>query len=319
MDRMNLWRGACAALALAAGLVAAPAGAQVQYIHTDALGSVVAVTDANRNVIERREFAPYGDQLNAPAADRGPGYTGHVEDGLTGLTYMQQRYYDPSIGRFLSVDPVGPLSDPVNHFGRYHYAANNPYRYTDPDGRYFESAIEIASIGVGAYSLKQNIAAGNTGAAVLDGVGIALDAVMLAIPIAPGGVGLGIKAARAADSVGETASAASKGADFIVTSDGVAVHASQSQMEASLQGAGMAATELVDDAGAAVGRSYDLPNGVTARAMEPSGIAPRRTSFDNANGAPVTPTGTVPQPPRGSTRAERVDYVRQRTHVEQRE
>lgn len=199
MDRMNLWRGACAALALAAGFVAAPAGAQVQYIHTDALGSVVAVTDANRNVIERREFAPYGDQLNAPAADRGPGYTGHVEDGLTGLTYMQQRYYDPAIGRFLSVDPVGPLSNPINHFGRYHYAANNPYRYVDPDGRYFESAIEIASLGVGIYSFKQNIAAGNTGAAILDGVGIVLDGAALAVPIVPGGVGLGIKAGRGVD------------------------------------------------------------------------------------------------------------------------
>ena len=48
---------------------------------------------------------------------------------------MQQRYYDPAIGRFLSVDPVGPLADPSNHFGRYHYAYNNPYRFTDPDGR----------------------------------------------------------------------------------------------------------------------------------------------------------------------------------------
>jgi RHS repeat-associated protein len=118
-------------------VVAGPLVAQttVEYIHTDALGSVVAVTDANRNVIDRREFAPYGDQLNAPAADRGPGYTGHVEDGLTGLTYMQQRYYDPAIGRFLSVDPVGPLSDPLQHFGRYQYAYNNPYRFFDPDGR----------------------------------------------------------------------------------------------------------------------------------------------------------------------------------------
>jgi hypothetical protein len=46
-----------------------------------------------------------------------------------------QRYYDPAIGRFLSVDPVGPLSNPINHFGRYHYANNNPYKYIDPDGR----------------------------------------------------------------------------------------------------------------------------------------------------------------------------------------
>ena len=48
---------------------------------------------------------------------------------------MQQRYYDPQIGRFLSVDPVTALSSPVGMFNRYKYAANNPYRFADPDGR----------------------------------------------------------------------------------------------------------------------------------------------------------------------------------------
>jgi uncharacterized protein RhaS with RHS repeats len=48
---------------------------------------------------------------------------------------MQQRYYDPVLGRFLSSDPVAAYSDPVAMFNRYKYAANNPYRFTDPDGR----------------------------------------------------------------------------------------------------------------------------------------------------------------------------------------
>jgi len=48
---------------------------------------------------------------------------------------MQQRYYDPMIGRFLSVDPVTALSNPVGMFNRYDYAADNPYRFVDPDGR----------------------------------------------------------------------------------------------------------------------------------------------------------------------------------------
>jgi RHS repeat-associated protein len=106
----------------------------VRYIHTDALGSVAVMTDQNRNVIERREYEPYGLQLT-PAIKDGPGYTGHVQDAVTGLTYMQQRYYDPSIGRFLSVDPVEAYSDPAGAFNRYWYANNNPYRFTDPDGR----------------------------------------------------------------------------------------------------------------------------------------------------------------------------------------
>lgn len=48
---------------------------------------------------------------------------------------MVQRYYDPLSGRFLSVDPVA--SDLQNgwNFNRYNYANNNPYRFTDPDGR----------------------------------------------------------------------------------------------------------------------------------------------------------------------------------------
>lgn len=107
----------------------------VRYVHTDALGSVAVVTDANAIVVERREFEPYGLQL-APSPEDGPGFTGHVQDASTGLTYMQQRYYDPTIGRFLSVDPVAANSGTGANFNRYKYAANNPYKFTDPDGRY---------------------------------------------------------------------------------------------------------------------------------------------------------------------------------------
>ncbi len=46
-----------------------------------------------------------------------------------------QRYYDPGIGRFLSVDPVTADGNTGSNFNRYKYAANNPYRFIDPDGR----------------------------------------------------------------------------------------------------------------------------------------------------------------------------------------
>jgi len=125
-------------------LLTLPAHAQqsVRYIHTDGLGSVVAVTDGSRNVIERREYEPFGAQLT-PAVQDGPGYTGHVQDAATGLTYMQQRYYDPRIGRFVTVDPVSARPEGDN-FNRYNYAFNNPYRFTDPDGR--EGAAVTAKI-----------------------------------------------------------------------------------------------------------------------------------------------------------------------------
>ena len=114
----------------------APAQAQttVRYLHTDALGTVVAKTDANRNVVERTTFEPYGAVVGGAVAD-GPGYTGHVSDVATGLSYMQQRYYDPEVGLFLSVDPVTAYDMPSTNFNRYVYARNNPYKFSDPDGR----------------------------------------------------------------------------------------------------------------------------------------------------------------------------------------
>jgi uncharacterized protein RhaS with RHS repeats len=48
---------------------------------------------------------------------------------------MQQRYYDPGIGRFLSVDPVTANGNTGKNFNRYWYADNNPFKFTDPDGR----------------------------------------------------------------------------------------------------------------------------------------------------------------------------------------
>ncbi len=105
----------------------------IRYIHTDALGSVAVVTDANRNVIERREYEPYGAVLTG--VKDGPGYTGHVLDAATGMSYMQQRYYDPGLGRFLSVDPMATDLVTAWNFNRYIYAASNPYKFTDPDGR----------------------------------------------------------------------------------------------------------------------------------------------------------------------------------------
>ena len=116
-------------------LLAGSAAAQtVTYIHTDALGSVVAETDANGNVIKRYDYEPYRAVVGGEVTD-GPGYTGHVSDSATGLSYMQQRYMDPQLGVFLSVDPVTAYEQPVGQFNRYRYANGNPYKFTDPDGR----------------------------------------------------------------------------------------------------------------------------------------------------------------------------------------
>lgn len=106
----------------------------VRYQHTDAEGTVVAQTNAGRAILSRSVYDSYGATQDH-GNDDGPGYTGHVQDSLTGLTYMQQRYYDPGLMRFVSADPVDVDAATGGNFNRYWYAKDNPYRYTDPDGR----------------------------------------------------------------------------------------------------------------------------------------------------------------------------------------
>lgn len=66
----------------------------------------------------------------------GPGHTGHVNDPESGLVYMQARYYDPAVGRFVSTDPVGPSAGDLFGFNRYAYADNSPIVHDDPTGAY---------------------------------------------------------------------------------------------------------------------------------------------------------------------------------------
>lgn len=108
-------------------------GESVTWFLTDHLGSNIATVDAAGAVIERSQFAPYGERWGK-VAERGPGFTGHYEDQST-LTYMKARYYGGIVGRFLSPDPVLTDTADGGNFNRYWYANNNPINNIDPDGR----------------------------------------------------------------------------------------------------------------------------------------------------------------------------------------
>jgi RHS repeat-associated protein len=131
----SLSRLCCIVVVLALGTQLAHAERKTTYYHTDALGSVVAASNASGALMWRKEYAPYGAQLDSTAESEKIAYTGKEHDDVTGLTYFGARYYDPDLGRFMSIDPLGFAESSPMSFNRYAYVNDNPYKYVDPDGR----------------------------------------------------------------------------------------------------------------------------------------------------------------------------------------
>lgn len=110
----------------------------LSFIHADHLGTGRAGTDDTGAIIWEDFHTPFGESLLSPAGnDNQADYTGHIRDSGSGLVYMQARYVDPVVGRFLSIDPVGMKDSPnPSYFNRYSYAINNPISMLDPTGMY---------------------------------------------------------------------------------------------------------------------------------------------------------------------------------------
>jgi len=106
-------------------LIASRDNSGMKYYHSDRLGSNRLITDSNGNKIGESLNLPFGQ----PLINNGVRYsfTGKEFDN-TKLFYFGARYYDPTIGKFTSVDPVE--TEPA-----YQYVHNNPMNYVDPDGR----------------------------------------------------------------------------------------------------------------------------------------------------------------------------------------
>ena len=143
------------------------------------LGSPVARTNSSAALTQQVQYDPWGDGW-AGTNPSAVGYAGHHHDTTTDLVQMQQRYYDPLIGRFLSPDPEPTNANTGENFNRYWYANNNPYRYTDPDGRFIPLAIAgcaasmVCTTGVitiGAYAVAKGPELAMSAKAVVEALG----------------------------------------------------------------------------------------------------------------------------------------------------
>lgn len=109
-----------------------PTGGTAWYL-ADRLGSVRDVTDAGGSVVDHVDYGNFGEILSEsnPAFGDRFKFTGQQFDSTTGIYYYQARYYDPSLGQFISEDPLGFAGGDVN-LGRY--VNNSPVNATDPSG-----------------------------------------------------------------------------------------------------------------------------------------------------------------------------------------
>lgn len=117
-------------------LVAVRSTGGVAYVDADGSGSVEQVTASGaRRPTTTRLYDPYGDGRHRagaePASDRG--FVGQIEDSSTNLSYLNARYYDTSIGIFISTDPLYDTTN-VKSLNPYQYGFNNPATFADPAG-----------------------------------------------------------------------------------------------------------------------------------------------------------------------------------------
>jgi len=116
------------------GYQVAPNGNWTNYtFHHDNLQSVLGLSGHDGTVLQTIAYDPFGNKISSGSATNDTlFFTGREQDPDTGLYYYRARYYDPTLGRFLTQDPKG-LAAGVNF---YAYANNNPINANDPYGLY---------------------------------------------------------------------------------------------------------------------------------------------------------------------------------------
>jgi len=146
-------------------------GSVIRHYKTDALGSVINLTDDSGYVKTTYTYDPFGNvTVSGESSDNPFQYTGRENDG-TGLYYYRARYYSPELQRFINEDPIKLAGGkhfyiPIN---LYQYVGNDPINWIDPYGLQITRGISkgILSGGTGA------LVGGTIGAGIGAGLGTA--------------------------------------------------------------------------------------------------------------------------------------------------
>ena len=153
---------------------------------------MVRLVNSSGTAVASYEYDPYGNIISQSGdmAEINPlRYRSYYFDSDTGFYYLQSRYYDPTIGRFISADQYSDTGDGILGFNMFAYCLNNPINRTDSAGTWSLPNWAKVAIGVVATvaAVAVTVATGGAAAPVL--IGVATNTIVSgAIGYATGGV-----------------------------------------------------------------------------------------------------------------------------------
>ena len=126
-----------------AGVVGLKYNGSTYIYRKDVQGNIIAILDSTGNVVVEYMYDAWGnhavqvlDEECAELSQLNPfRYRGYYYDTETGLYFLKTRYYDPEIGRFITIDDLSYLDpETINGLNLYAYCGNNPVMCVDPNG-----------------------------------------------------------------------------------------------------------------------------------------------------------------------------------------
>ena len=210
---------------------------------TDVHGDTVKLLSEETPIEASYQYDAFGIQKseNTPDIYNPYQYNGKYLDEETDLYYLNARYYNPEIGRFIQEDTYHGNTQNTSTLNLYNYCGSNPVAYEDPSGHAWETVFDVASLALSAYDFikKPNL---------VNGLFLAWDIVSVVAPFVPGSyVAKGIKLiAKGVKYVAKAVKTVSKSAKVIRTVDRAADTVRYAKKAKSAYEAAQAAAKAVE-------------------------------------------------------------------------
>ena len=192
------------------GVFAVKYGNETYYYQKDPLGNISKILDKTGVVVVQYKYDAWGkcqtiivDPNASTIAELNPfRYRGYYFDAETGFYFLKTRYYDPEIGRFMTIDDLSYL-DPksINGLNLYAYCGNNPVVHVDYEGNAWYEFWKWDWASIGKIAVGVTIIAGLVVGSIFTGGMLSVVLAGAAIGAIAGGIGAGISTAVSGGSI----------------------------------------------------------------------------------------------------------------------